>query len=82
MSKTRVLNTFIAGVWNIYTVTGDVDNAGVKSNVTLTLCGSAGESEAFPLTPLEGAERPFKRGATDQFVVSTSNILIICTQTL
>ena len=66
-----IFSDFTVGVWDIWTVTGDGENEGLRTGVKLTLCGGERESEQFTLTPLEGEPRPFQRGATDRFVVSS-----------
>ena len=52
-------------------MSSDGENEGLRTGVKLTLCGGERESEQFTLTPLEGEPRPFQRGATDRFVVSS-----------
>ena len=53
----------------MWVTTGADDNHGMDSGVLLTMCGADAETDAMLLTPQDGAEKPFKRGAEDHFVV-------------
>ncbi|XP_064626993.1 lipoxygenase homology domain-containing protein 1-like isoform X2 [Lineus longissimus] len=60
------------GKWKIFITTGDAEDAGTTSQVSITIYGDRGNSGPIPLG--DGDGETFQSGHIDEFEVSTGNI--------
>ena len=57
--------------YQVAITTGDDEDSGTTSDVTLTLKGSEGQLDKYPLTKPTSGSTPFEKGQTDTFSVET-----------
>ena len=65
---------FVEGRWQVWTTTGEQKDAGTLETVVVVLCGNKQESKPYPLVS-EDNDKPFRSGETDQFLVSTIQLI-------